>query len=89
MKKINYILILAALLVLSFSRSQQELEQFYYCYDDKIYVSQTTDRIFVKFAQNASREQLSAIVGRDVSLRSTSDIFLDFDDFFCKLKKIT
>ena len=77
MKKINYILILAALLVLSFSRSQQELEQFYYCYDDKIYVSQTTDRIFVKFAQNASREQLNDIVSRNASLQPTSDTSLD------------
>jgi len=75
MKKSIFIIITVVLFGLSFSSVQQENDNFYYYQGEKIFLQQRKEVIVLKFAPNASREQLSAIVGRDVSLRSTSDIF--------------
>ena len=80
MKKTFFIIISGAvfsLLLLSALNTQQKEEIFYYYFDEKIFIDQRTDRIFVKFAPDATREQLSALIGKAVSLQPTSEISLD------------
>jgi hypothetical protein len=51
---------------------------FYYYLGEKIFITQVKDKIFIKFAPTPSKEQLLALIGRDVSLRLTDDNSLSF-----------
>ena len=44
-------------------------ENFYYCYDEKIFVQLVMDKIFLKFALNTTKEQLLALISSDASLQ--------------------
>ena len=80
MRKVNFIIVSIILFSLSVS-SQTSNEDFYYHQDGKIFLQQKIDKIFVKFASNANREQIRTLINSDASLRPTSDINLN-DAFF-------
>ena len=77
MKKLVYITILGVVFSLSLSVQQKDDEIFYYCFNEKIFINQRTDRIFVKFAPNADREQLHALIDGDTYLQSMSGTYFD------------
>jgi len=79
MKKSFSIIITIVLFNLSFSVQPPESEHFYYYFDEKIYLQQAMDQILIKFATNANREQLLAIVDSDASLQPTAKCYLDED----------
>ena len=51
------------------SYSKYEGEDFYYVYDEKIYLQQRSDKIFLKLAPDVNMEQAQAIIYGDASLR--------------------
>ena len=51
---------------------------YYYYYEgERIFLQQITDKILLKFAPDASKEQLQILIGSDASLKSTSDTYLE------------
>ena len=56
MKKITIFTILGIVFSLSFNTPKNS-EAFYYYKGEKFFINQRTDRIFVKFAQNADKYQ--------------------------------
>ena len=75
-KSFSVIIIMVVLFSLSFS-AHQESGHFYYYSGEKVFLPQATDKIILKFAPDAGREQLLAIVGSDASLQETSKCYLD------------
>ena len=71
MKKSFSFIITVVLFSLSFN-ARQGSDPFYYYFDEKVYLQQTSDQVLLKFAPNANKERLLAIVGSDASLQATS-----------------
>ncbi|MCL2290562.1 MAG: hypothetical protein FWC34_07670 [Bacteroidetes bacterium] len=68
--------------------AQQNNENFYYYQGEKIFLQQSANRLFVKFSQNANREQIYTLINNH-SLQLTSnmnidDNYLDFAIFETK-----
>jgi len=61
------------------SNAQQNSDLFYYCFDEKIFPKQITDKICLKFAPNVHKGQLHALIESDKTLRSMSDAYLEED----------
>jgi len=64
MKNIIYTTVLSIILCFSLN-AQQKSENFYYYKGEKIYLQQRTDKIHVKFAPNANRNQIRSQIGND------------------------
>ena len=79
MKKLVFIVIPVVLFNLSLINVQEKASDlpFYYYQGERYFINQQTDRIFVKFAPDAGREQLQALIDRDASLQQTPDVSLD------------
>jgi len=78
MKNRIYITLLSVLLCVSMN-AQQVSENFYYYQGEKIFLQQRTDKIYLKFVQNVSKEQIKSIISNDTSLLA-SGITL-YDDY--------
>ena len=49
------------------TRSSEDF--FYYCFDEKIYLNQSKDKILLRFSQDADTKQIQTFIGSYVSLR--------------------
>jgi len=83
MKKAVFISILCAVFSISLY-AQQNNENYYYHQGEKIFLQQSTNKVFLKFAQNANKEQVRSLIDSNSSLQLASsntnmdDNYLDF-----------
>ena len=75
---INKITAIFLILIAGFScNDNSESQIFYYSSGEKVYLTQITDKIFLKFTPDADKEQILGIIGSDPSLKSMFDINSD------------
>ena len=82
MKKTVFISILCTVFSISLY-AQQSNENYYYHQGEKIFLQQSTNKIFLKFAQSANKEQIRSLINSNRSLHlasntSIDDSYLDF-----------
>ena len=74
MKKLFSITIITVVLFsLSFSVQPLKNEHFYYYFDEKIFLEQAMDQILIKFAPDASKEQLQELARQNNCTVSEED----------------
>ena len=56
---------------------EEEEVFFYYCFDEKIFLKQRKDLIYIKFPQDVDTEHLRTLINSDASLLPTSYVYLD------------
>jgi len=57
MKKTFFLIILGVYYSLLLN-AQQESDHFYYCFEEKIFLKQSTDKIYLKFPLKPDKEQI-------------------------------
>jgi hypothetical protein len=67
MKK--YVIIITILLFCFFLHAQQASKDFYYYFGEKIFLTERTDKIFVKLSQNTDTQTLLSLIQADESLQ--------------------
>jgi hypothetical protein len=77
MKKIIFIIYLGVFFSFLLSAQESSSESFYYYDGKKVFLQKKTDKICLKFAPNAGKEQLRTLIDREVSLQPTSDTYLE------------
>ena len=50
---------------------------YYYSFDEKMFLQQLEDKIFLKFSDDANKEQIHNLINRDVSLQIIDGAFCD------------
>jgi hypothetical protein len=80
MKKIIFISILCV--IFSTSLNAQQNENYYYHQGEKIFLQQSNNKIFLKFVQNANREQVRELINSNALLQLASNMTIDDKDNF-------
>ncbi|MDR2962155.1 MAG: S8 family serine peptidase [Bacteroidales bacterium] len=76
MKK-GFLIISLTIFFSLFLKAQEQSGDFYYYFDKKVFLQQRTDKLFLKFTQDADAEQVRSIINNNKSLKTKSDTYLE------------